>query len=637
MCGICGMAGKSDRDLLERMYNVIVHRGPDDEGMYRDENAAIASRRLSIIDLETGHQPMSNEDGSLWIVYNGEIYNYNELRRLLLTKGHTFRTKSDTEVILHAYEEFGENCLSHLNGMFAIAIWNKKKRALFLARDRVGLKPLYFWTNKNYLLFGSEIKSILQDPSFRREINFTTLYNYLGRLYVPGTETFFCGIRKLEPGHFLKFSNNTTTITKYWELDFSKDTNRDEAYYTRKTLDLLKRSVKRRLVSDVPVGCFLSGGVDSSAIAALMKEESSEPIRTYSLGFEEATEMPFNELPYAKKVADNLHTLHFEFVAKAKDLLEYLPEIVWHFDQPFAGALPQYLLSKLAATHVKVALSGLGGDEIFGNYGKGQRLLKYMSDKALFYNKLPGRLRTKIIENLMVQALSKISENLQKRVSEFVQMPATIYANLYCPFNDHAKLDLCTPDLLEKVRPTQTLPRIYQNLRNAANSGNPLDQALYIDLKSQLVDEYLQYTDALSMAHSQEVRAPFLDHELIEFAISVPWNIRSNNGEPKYMLKKALAAILPPDILGRRKGGFSLPIGEWIRQDLKPLVLTLLAPERIIEQGYFKAQPIQTLLNEHFNNLTNHTPRIWNLFMFQLWHKIYIEDRCENRTDLLSL
>jgi len=395
MCGICGMVGKSDEGLLQAMCDVLEHRGPDGEGKYVDKMVAMGMRRLAVIDLETGDQPMTNEDQSLWVIFNGEIYNFRELRHILFKKGHRFQTQSDTEVILLAYEEFGPQCLRYFNGMFAIAIWDTKKQELFLARDRVGIKPLYYWDNGRYLLFGSEIKAILQDKNFERKVNNTALFNNLHRLFIPGTDTIFEGVKRFPPGYYAFYRKGKFELHQYWDFFSTPQLKSSENEYCDMIYEQLKEAVRRRMIADVPLGVFLSGGVDSSGIVGFMSTVSDAPVKTFSLGFEEIEDdvSVFNELPFARKVAEYFNTEHHEFIINVNDLLQELPYLIWHFDEPYSGALPQYFISKLAREYVTVALGGLGGDELFGNYGRGYSLQRQIGARAWRYRCLPGYVR----------------------------------------------------------------------------------------------------------------------------------------------------------------------------------------------------------------------------------------------------
>lgn len=641
MCGICGQVGISDRMLLQAMCDSLIHRGPDGEGAYVDEYVAIGMRRLAIIDLVTGDQPMSNEDGSLWIVFNGEIYNYKEIGGRLKEKGHRFKTKSDTEVILHAYEEYGSDCLKHLNGMFAFAIWDKLRRELFLARDRVGIKPLFYWEGPGYLLFGSEIKAILQDARFERQINFTALYNYLSRFFVPGDDTIFQGIKRLRPGHFLKYKNGILRIERYWKPDFFHKVHWPEEEYCDRIYALLKESVKRQMIADVPLGVFLSGGVDSSGIVALMNELSDQPVKTFSLGFVENEDSLVNELPYAKAVAERFGTDHYEFVVKAGDLIQELPRILWHFDEPFAGALPQYFLSSLARRYVTVALGGLGGDELFGGYGRSIRLSQAMNGSrwVSIYQGLPKLLRKGIMEKA-VDSFPKTGMlgEFRKRAEGIIYFHGKLYANRYGAFHDDLRGRLCKGNIVHKVDHTLTLDRLLQEYYDETNAQEFMDKMMWVDMCSELVNELLNYTDILSMACSMEMRVPYLDHEFVEFVATIPPAFRSKPEETKYLLKKTLSRVLPIEVLYRNKGTFSLPYGSWLNHELKHWVHHALSPERVKVRGYFNADFVSELVHEYYEEgRTEHTYRLWSLCMFELWHQIYIDDHCYRKTDLKPL
>ena len=642
MCGICGMVGISDRELLEDMCDSLVHRGPDDQGMYIDRDIAMGVRRLSIIDLAGGHQPISNEDNSLWIVFNGEIYNFEEIRAGLEKRGHRFKTKSDTEVIVHSYEEYGDDCVQHFNGMFAFAIWDQKRKELFIARDRVGIKPFFYWKNVNYLLFGSEIKTILQDRRFERRINFTALYNYLSRLFVAGSDTIFKGIKRLEPGHILKYKNGEIRTERYWEIDFSRKIRKSEPFYRDRIYELLKESVRRRLIADVPLGVFLSGGVDSSGIVALMSELCDHPVKTFSLGSVDEERDVFNELPFARMVADRFRTEHHEFIIKASDLIDELPQALWHFDEPYGGSFPHYFLSRLAREHVKVALGGLGGDELFGSYGRSVRIGNELGGKTLSYLKLSRSLRDNIIERFVALCPSaRLTDGFWRRLKDFTRRPSTIgkkYANLSeCPYTDEVKKELCREMILEEVDDKSTLASLYQSLFEQANGSEFMDKMFYLDLKTQLVDEYLCYTDRLSMAHSLEMRVPYLDHEFIEFVVTIPSKLRSRPDSEKYLLKKTLSRLLPAEVIYRRKGGFSLPYGTWLRRELKDVVNDFLSVERIRTRGYFNPELVRSMVQSHLEGKRIYTYQIWNLLIFELWHQIYVDSHCYKKSDVSSL
>jgi len=595
MCGIFGMIGINNLDLLQSMGASIRHRGTDDYGYYSDNQVAFGVCRLSIIDIEGGHQPIKNEDGSLHIVFNGEIYNFKEVRHNLEQRGYRFFTSSDTEVVLRAYEEYQMDCVSHFNGMYAFAIWDSVKRQMFLARDRLGIKPLYYWNNGHYVLFASEMKAILQDPSFKREVEPTALYNYLNRLFVPGDLTIFSGISKLPAGHTLvcNLESKLTPcchISRYWDIDFSQKIYMSDDEYSESLLEHLTKSIKYMLISDAPIGAFLSGGLDSSSIVSLASNMYSENLKTFSLGFADASTSLVSELSSAKKTAEYFSTQHYSLQLTSKELLTDLPRIVWHLDEPYSGGVPTYFVSKLASQHVKVALSGLGADELFGNYGKAQQLIVY---HGLENGKLPN-----------------------------ADLTADLYADWEGPFTFEEKKLLCSPSFLEKVNNHYAINNLFRSLINGSNTPDFFDNLTYLDMKTQLVDEYLHYSDALSMAHGLEIRVPFLDHNLVEFVTKIPFTNRSRGLELKFLLKKAVDSILPVEIIQRPKAGFSLPVNIWLRKELGVLIDQLLSEKRLANQEYFNINYIRDLLTsfKSDNAFPEDDYRIWSLIMFELWH-----------------
>lgn len=642
------MVGKSDEGLLQAMCDVLIHRGPDGEGKYVEDQVAIGMRRLEVIDLETGDQPMTNEDQSLWIVHNGEIYNYRELRHTLKNKGYLFKTQSDTEVILHAYEEYGPECLHQFNGMFAFAIWDNRKKKLFMARDRMGIKPFYYWDNGHYLLFGSEIKAILQDRTFERRVNKTALFNNLHRLFVPGTDTMFDGIKRLAPGHYAFYRNGRLDIHKYWDFSFKTHDIKSVEEYCDLIHEQLKQAVHRRMIADVPLGAFLSGGVDSSGIVGFMSTVSDAPVKTFSLGFEEiedgASEV-FNELPYARKVAEYFNTEHHEFIINAKDILQELPYLIWHFDEPYSGSLPQYYISKLAREYVTVALGGLGGDELFGDYGRGYLLQKQIGTRAWKYRRLPAYIRNftdAIFNGITWFSNSGFSIPFSNRVTDFCSRASnvgTAYVQSSATFSDlaHDNGQILNNDFLSQCFKDGKIQSIFEQYVDKVNSKNILDVAFYLDAKSQLANEYLNYTDTLSMASSLEARVPYLDHELIESVLIIPADVRSQGGNLKYLLKKVIGRLMPRELFDRPKGGFALPYGTWLRNELHDLVYDCLSTEQIQERGYFNSSTIVQMVNEHMSGKVNHTYRIWTLLMVELWHRIYIDSHCYSKAEVSTI
>ena len=627
MCGICGIfnfdaSEQVDQSLLKGMADTLVHRGPDDEGYYCVGPIGLGHRRLSIIDLGGGHQPLANEDESIWVVFNGEIYNFEELRKQLKDKGHTFKTRSDTEVIVHLYEEERENCFRYLRGMFAIAIWDAKNRKLVLARDRVGKKPLFYLYNRHRVLFGSELKALLAVPNVETTMDYEAFSDYLSLLYIPAPKTIFREIRKVQPGHHLVISERGIYEQEFWDITFSPSYGTSEAVWCEKLLETLHEAVQLRLISDVPLGAFLSGGVDSSSIVALMTNITRQSMMTSSIGFEEEE---FNELGYAKKVAELYKTHHFETVVKP-DALDIIQKLIWHFDEPFAdsSAVPTYYVSKIARQHVTVALSGDGGDEAFAGYrryyfdvqeNKVRAFLPPYFRRLLFgllgawYPKVdwaPRFLRAKTtFENL---ACSPI-EGYFRSVST---MPLSL------------KTELLHPDIKSQLREYQTISVFEKYFDQAkVRSDDLLSRIQYVDFKTFLPDDILTKVDRASMANSLEVRSPILDHKFIEFVAQIPSSLKLKGKDGKHIFKKALTQILPKEILYREKMGFSIPISQWLRKELKPLGERLLIQSDSYE--YLNQATVKKIWNEHQSGWRNHGTHLWTLLMFRLWQEKFFQ------------
>lgn len=601
----------------------MVHRGPDDEGYHFDEKIALGMRRLSIIDLITGHQPMSNENSSIWVIFNGEIYNFPELRDQLRQKGHTFTTQSDTEVIVHLYEEEGEDFVNQLNGMFAIAIWDKRQDTLILVRDRLGIKPLHFYSTPYSLVFSSEIKSILQ-TDYRKEIDHESLSRYFTFEYIPAPATIFKGIQKLLPGHMIVARDGNIVIKPYWDVRNSDTpaSPADEPSYLEGIYHHLKDSVKRRLISDVPLGVFLSGGIDSSSITALMSEVADSKIKTFAIGFKEES---FNELGYAKIISDRFQTEHQEFVVESNLVKELVPTLIEYLDEPLADAsiIPTYIISKLARQYVTVALAGEGGDELFAGYDtyKAYQI-------ARLYRKIP-----RIVRNGIVKKIARHLPASKKRLSfEFkakkfisgIDYPPEI-ANViwWGAYNPEEKASLFSEDLAASIKEDVFAPVAFHC--NNTLARNMLDRLGYLDLKLYLQDDLLVKSDRMSMANSLEIRVPFLDHTFVEFATAIPSALKLKGMRTKHILKKAMSTVLPPEILTRKKIGFDIPLGIWIRHELKEFVRDILSPESMKRHGFFNHDTIETLLTEHFKGAHNHRQLLWPLIIFQFWYNHYME------------
>jgi asparagine synthase (glutamine-hydrolysing) len=628
MCGICGVAfnssQKADSHLLQRMCRTIVHRGPDDEGIFVDGRAGIGMRRLSIIDLQTGQQPQFNETGDFAIVFNGEIYNFQELRRTLQQKGHTFCTNSDTETILHAYEEYGEKCLQYLNGMFGFAIYDKQSGSFFLARDRIGIKPLYYYFDEKIFAFGSEIKPILEVEGTDRTVDTEALNLFLTFEYIPAPRSIFKFIRKVPPGHYLIYRPHQIEVKKYWDVELDGPKYRNEEEYAEELRGLLQDSVRLRLISDVPLGAFLSGGIDSSTVVALMAQVMDRPVKTFSIGFEDQS---YNELNYARLIAKRFQTEHTEFIIRP-DAIELVEKLVYHLDEPLGdfSIFPTYLVSKMARDHVTVILSGDGGDELFGGYET------YIADRLVRKYGIAGQVfRRKTVQKLVLalppQKQKKGLINKLRRFAEGMQYPEDLQHVRWMIFlSDPDRMRLFSDDL--KAELNGTVP--YQFIREYFNRAHArldlLNQQNFVDLKTYLVDDILVKVDRMSMATSLEARVPFLDHRVVQKAFEIPgdWKIRGK--DTKYILKKAMRDLLPREILYRDKQGFSIPIKNWIREELREMMLDVLNERKLAQQGYFNPAYVNRLIEEHLSGKENHSHRLWALMMFELWCEKFLSN-----------
>ncbi|MCB0195118.1 MAG: asparagine synthase (glutamine-hydrolyzing) [Anaerolineae bacterium] len=623
MCGICGYISLDNdnavhESVLKNMCRTMRHRGPDDEGYYVDANAGIGMRRLSIIDLSTGHQPITNEDGSLWIVFNGEIYNYRELRNRLESKGHRFSTQTDTEAIVHAYEEYGEDCVTHLNGMFGFAIWDKNNRRLFLARDRLGIKPMYYWVSGDRLYFGSELKAVIAHPDVPRELNPIALNHFLTLEYIPAPWTILKDVKKLPAGHTLTFQKGKCDIKQYWDIGYQQMPKTDEECIEALT-SLIKDAVNLRLVSDVPLGAFLSGGIDSSTIVSFMSELMSEPVKTFSIGFGDRT---YNELPYARAVAAHFGTDHYEEFLEP-DILPMVERLVGHLDEPFGdfSIFPTYLVSEVARRHVTVVLSGDGGDELFGGYDT--YIAQSYADR--YYQYLPRPIRQGVLPALMdklpPQPAKKGLINKAKRFVEGGALSPSLQHTRWMTFmNDKDKNQLFNSDFRLTMN-GNTPAALIENYFSRVSHLDPLAQQQYVDVKTYLVDDILTKVDRMSMAPSIEARVPLLDHRIVEFALNLPPHLKMNSGRTKVILRKIVENRLPDVILNKPKEGFSIPIKHWLRGPLNPLMMDLLSPDTIKQRNYFQPQCVAGWIDEHLNSKANHSHRLWALMVFELWHR----------------
>lgn len=618
MCGICGIIHDDPsrpvgRHILEAMNHTMIYRGPDDEGYYLGRGAGLAMRRLSIIDVEGGHQPFLSEDGNAAAICNGEIYNFREIRDDLDGEGHIFRSRSDAEVLPHLYERDGAGLVHRLNGMFGLAVWDEKKRALILARDRMGQKPLYWTYQKGMLIFASEMKAILAHPDVDPKLDSSSLSKYLAYEYVPAPHTIFKDVFKMEPGHLLHFKDAKVAIRRYWDLPVGEELKISAEDASAKFLELFERSVKRRLISDVPLGVFLSGGIDSSAVVAMMAGlRNSKDIKTFSIAFAEKS---FDESSHARRVADHFHTDHRERVLRPNDLINLLPDVASLLDEPLGdnSIIPTYALSKFTRQHVTVALGGDGGDELFAGYPTFQA-----DEYAKKYVKLPAWFRTGIVEPLARRLpVSDGNISFDFKVKQFLKGASVpdisrhaIWIGSFSPSEQLDLLSFAPPaDVFDDARRHAHAARL-------SSGGN---RTLYAYKKLYLAEDILMKVDRASMWNSLEVRAPFLDHELVEFVYRLPYGMKLNGMTMKYLLKRAVGPILPKGIMGRPKKGFGTPVAKWIKGPLKDMARGLLAPYKIKKEGHFRPEAVSKLLDEHLSGRVDNRKKLWTLLVFENW------------------
>jgi asparagine synthase (glutamine-hydrolysing) len=627
MCGIAGFADRSlrwsvageaaaeDTATLGRMCAAIRHRGPDDEGRRVMPGAALGMRRLSIIDLATGQQPIHNEDESVWVVFNGEIYNYAELRAELTARGHRFYTNSDTETIVHAYEEWGADAFARLRGMFGIALWDSRNGSLFLARDRVGIKPLHYAKVGDRLYFGSEIKSILAAGEVIPKIDFAALDHYLSFLYTPRDVSIFEGVHKLPPGHILRWRAGTIEISRYWEMPAEERQPASEQDAVDSLRQVLRDAVRSHLMSEVPLGAFLSGGVDSSVVVGLMAEASNQPVRTFSIGFDDPR---FDELEHARVVARHFGTDHHEFVVKP-DALAIIDDLIAHFDEPFgdSSAIPTWYVSEIARRHVTVVLSGDGGDELFGGY---ERYSPHPRIAAFDRWAPPASRRVaSLVWPLLPHGAT--GKNFLRRAARDSRGR---YLDQIGYFQPDEKSSLLSGDVQQAVGTADAEARLGRHF--ARLSGLPWDaQMMHFDFETYLPEDILTKVDRMSMAHSIESRVPLLDNAVVDYAATLPAAFKIKNGRKKHILKEAAASLLPAHILNRRKQGFAVPVGGWFRGDLRDFFSDVLLSQRARERGYFNQRFVNRIVREHLAGRRDHTLRLWALVVFELWHRQYLD------------
>jgi asparagine synthase (glutamine-hydrolysing) len=626
MCGIAGfvdgpsvsapLSHEQSMTRLRAMCGVIRHRGPDEEGLWVTDGAALGMRRLSIIDLATGQQPIFNEDRTVWTVFNGEIYNFRELRAELAALGHHFQTSSDTEVIVHAYEQWGADAIRRLRGMFGIALWDDRRKRLLIARDRVGIKPVYYAQSGGRLYFGSEIKSLLCAPELRREVDLQALDHYLSFLYTPGDASIFHGITKLPPGHVLEWEAGRMSVRRYWRQPADESFTGTEQDAIAQLHTVLRDAVRAHLISDVPLGAFLSGGIDSSVVVGLMSEASGARVKTFSIGFDLEE---YNELPHARRVAEHFGTEHHEFVVRP-DGVSILDDLIRHFDEPFAdsSAIPTWYVSELARRHVTVVLSGDGGDELFGGY---HRYLPH--PRVVQFD----RYSTPALRRAAGVAAANLPPGVRGR--DFLRHVARDAEGRYVDsiryFSTDEKAALLSPDIHRRLGGADAEHRLGQRFSRYRHLPWA-SQMMRFDVDTYMPEDVLVKVDRMSMAHSIESRVPLLDNEVIDFALSLPAHFKLKNGRRKHVLKELAATFLPRDLVDRPKQGFSVPLGHWFRGNLRELFADTLLSARSLSRGYFQPPFVRRIVAEHLSGRRDHTLRLWQLVVFERWHAHYLDD-----------
>lgn len=627
MCGIVGFVYKekrpAEREILEKMNHAIFHRGPDEDGFFLKDNVALAMRRLAIIDLAGGQQPIFNSDHTKAIVFNGEIYNFQPLREDLEKRGHKFYTNSDTEVIIHLYDEYGKDCLQYLRGMFVFAIWDDIEKSLFIARDRVGKKPLLYSHQPNgALIFGSEFAALLEHPGISREVDYEAIDSYLTYLCVPAPKTAFKHIRKLEPGHWMLWKDGEIKTERYWLPDFNTKISISPEEAESETLRLLRESVKMRMISEVPLGAFLSGGVDSSAVVALMAEVSEKPVKTFSIGFEE---QDFSELKYAKKVAEHIGAEHHEFIVKPH-ALEILPTLVEHYGEPYAdsSAIPTYYVSRETRKHVTVALNGDGGDESFAGYER--YVAMNLAEK---YHKIPRALRKGVIEKAVdLIPTSEIKRSRVRDGKRFIKAAGLQKVERYFRWMSSVQADsknkLYSPEFKNTISANNAMDTLSVWFAKA-NGAGIVDTAMFVDQMTYLPNDLLVKVDIASMANSLEARSPLLDHKVIEFAASLPQHIKLKSTETKSLLKRIAAKLVPREVIYRKKMGFGVPVGVWFRGEMKDFISDTLLSKRFAGRGMFDQAVVEKLVLEHTNSERDNVWQLWTLLMLELWFQKFID------------
>ncbi|MGC9065461.1 MAG: asparagine synthase (glutamine-hydrolyzing) [Candidatus Ratteibacteria bacterium] len=630
MCAICGIVRKEKRlseDLIKKMTSTMIHRGPDEQGYEFFENACLGHKRLSIIDLTTGKQPISNENNTLFLICNGEIYNFIQLRKILQNSGHIFKTKSDNEVILHLYEQYGAGCLKFLRGMFAFAIWDNAKKELFLARDRLGKKPLVYSIKNHSIYFASEIKALLEVDEISREIDRIAIDLFLTYQAIPAPWTIFSSIKKLPPGHFLLWKDGETKIERYWQIDFTRKLKlENEREYMDAMWEKLIEATKLRMIADVPLGAFLSGGIDSSTIVGIMSENSTYPVKTFSVGFEESD---FSELDYARMVAKKFGTEHYEFIVKP-DVISILPKLIWYYNEPFADSsmVPTYYVARETKKYVTVALNGDGGDENFAGY------TRYWQTKLLekiyrAYGCIP-MFRKQILKTL-TKFHEKLPSNNFFRIWKWLDETEKYgfdyaYARRLISFTRDFRLSIYSEEMKREIADFDSL-FLVRKIWDSSGDIDLLEKMLATDFQIYLPDVLMVKMDIATMANSLEARSPFLDQEFVELVACFPSHLKMRNFKSKYLLKKKLKNFLPEKIIKRKKMGFGVPIGKWFRDELKTFVQEILLSKDALSRGYFNPEAIKLIVKQHTSGQVDHSARLWSLVMLEMWHKIFVDKK----------
>jgi asparagine synthase (glutamine-hydrolysing) len=627
MCGICGKLefdpeARVAPRVLKSMADAIAHRGPDDEGFYIKDRIGLGFRRLSIIDLSGGHQPLSNENDSIWIVFNGEIYNYQELRAELVAQGHIFKTKSDTEVIVHLYEQYGRDCVQKLRGMFGFAIWDSVNQTLFLARDRVGIKPLYYYLDKNFLSFGSEIKAILADPEVRREIDPAMIDRFLTYRYSPGSETLLRNVFKLDPGHWLEVKRGKIQIQSYWDMDFSQvDAEESSNSFSEQLVDLLDETVQLHMISDVPVGFLLSGGTDSTAMLSFASQKTDKPISSYTIGFTSPGPGLVDERPFAQLAAARYGSKHYDISISAQEFASFLPDYVRYMEEPVCepAAVALYFVSKLASQYVKVLISGEGADEAFGGYHN--YMYYYWMER---FKKTIGPLRGPIGQGM--EWLGRMANSrVLKKYGPLIRTDLEEYyfGRTSTPFQyfNRAPSPIYSAELSRSVNKLRSTS-VARNFMSKQSGNGVLEKMQYVDTKTFLPDDLLIKADKMTMANSLELRVPFLDHKVLEFAARLPRNQKVRGLQMKYLLKKSLAKYVPSEILNRRKVGFPVPYVKWMGRELKGLATDILLDSKSLSRGYFRRAAVEALI-ERSSRSDDYADEVFSLIVLELWHRAF--------------